>query len=412
MFHGWHVLFTFNRNIRLFLAAWALIAFAYFGVQGVLLNLYLLRLGFDTQFIGSLIATGQIIWALTALPAGTIGRQFGLRPALIIGSTLSALGIGFLLIVESFPKNTWGTWLYFSWMLTWLGAALLTVNSIPFLLQVSTTEERNHAFAAQGALVALLGFAGSLAAGILPGVFSAWLGYSLEKPAPYWYPLWLVPLAHLLCIVVWSRTTPVNLVKESGSVKESLQMPLGLFVFLGCIVFLQTAGEGSVRAFFNVYLDKALQMPTVQIGMIFGIGQLLPVFVSLIVPNLLARWGAPRVLALTSVGAGLVSLPLALFQHWIPATFGFIGLLSMLAINAPSRSIFSQEIVSPRWRTTTSAIATVGIGLGWASTALAGGYLIPRVGFSGLFWIGTVLAFMAGILLWGFIRMHSNYSDK
>jgi predicted MFS family arabinose efflux permease len=136
------------------------------------------------------------------------------------------------------------------------------------------------------------------------------------------------------------------------------------------------------------------------------------VFMSLVAPNMLARWGATRVLALTSVGAGLVSLPLALFQHWIPATFGFVGLMSMLAINAPTRSIFSQEIVPPRWRTTTSAIVTVGIGLGWASTALAGGYLIPRVGFSGLFWIGALLAFVAALLLWGYIRTRANQATS
>jgi MFS family permease len=403
MLSDWRVLFTFNRNIRLFLAGWALIAFAYFGIQGVLLNLYLLRLGFDTQFIGSLIASGQIVWALTALPAGAIGRRFGLRTALMAGSTISMLAIGLLLTVGWFPRELWSAWLYFTWMVTWFGAALLTVNSVPFLLHVSPAEERNHAFVAQGAVIALFGFIGSLVAGFLPGLFSSWLGASLDQSAPYWYPLWLVPLAHLVCIAVWASADPVNPTRASGVV-ETAPAPLGLFILLGIVVFLQTAGEGSVRAFFNVYLDKALLMPTAQIGLIFGVGQLLPVFMSLIAPNLLARLGAPRVLALTSVGAGLVSLPLALFQHWIPATFGFVGLMSMLAINAPSRNIFSQEIVPPHWRTTTSAINTVGIGLGWASTALVGGYLIPRIGFSGLFWIGTVLAFVAAILLWGYIR--------
>ena len=409
MFRDWRVLFTFNRNVRLFLLAWALIAFGYFGVQGVLLNLYLLRLGFDTQFIGSLIASGQIAWALAALPAGAIGRRFGLRTALIIGSAISALGIGFLLIVEWLPKNDWAAWLYFAWILTWLGAALLTVNSIPYLLHMSTAEERNHAFVAQGAVIALLGFVGSVVAGFLPGVFADWIASALDQPAPYWYPLWLVPLVHLLCVVIWAKAQPVHLVKDSDSL-EAAPMPLGIFVFLGLVVFLQTAGEGSVRAFFNVYLDQALQMPTTQIGAIFGIGQLVPVFISLIAPTLLSRWGAARVLALTSLGAGLVTLPLALFQHWIPATFGFVGLLSMLAINAPSRSIFSQEIVPPRWRTTTSAIATIGIGLGWASTALVGGYLIPRAGFSGLFWIGALLAFVAAVLLWGYNRSRLGHS--
>ena len=407
MFHNWRVLLTFNRNIRLFLLAWALIAFAYFGVQGVLLNLYLLRLGFGTQFIGSLIASGQIVWALAALPAGAIGRGFGLRTALIASAILSALGNSLLLIVEWFPREYWPSGLYVAWIIAWLGAALLTVNGIPYLLHASSTEERNHAFAFQGAVIALFGFAGSLAAGFLPGIVAVWSGHSLEESASFWYPLFLVPVMHLICVVVWASAGSVEPTRESAS-SESTSSPIGIFIFFGLVVFLQTAGEGSVRAFFNIYLDKTLVMPSAHIGLIFGIGQLLPVFMSLITPSLLARWGASRVLGFTSLMAGLVSIPLAVIQHWAAATFGFVGVLSMLAINAPSRSIFSQEIVPPRWRTTTAAIATIGIGLGWASTALAGGYLIPRVGFSGLFWIGAVLAFIAAILVWSYVKVVGN----
>ena len=121
MFSDWRVLFTFNRNIRLFLLAWALVAFAYFGIQGVLLNLYLLRLGFDTQFIGSLIASGQIVWALAALPAGMVGQRIGLRGALITGSILNMFGNGFLLMVEWLPSNALVAGLYFAWIMAWLG---------------------------------------------------------------------------------------------------------------------------------------------------------------------------------------------------------------------------------------------------------------------------------------------------
>src|SRR4029453_16949911 len=103
MFIDWRVLISFNRNIRLCLIAWALIGFGYFGVQGVLLNLYLLRLGFDTRFIGSLIASGQLVWGLAALPAGAIGRRMGLRAALIASAALNALGNVLLLMVERLP---------------------------------------------------------------------------------------------------------------------------------------------------------------------------------------------------------------------------------------------------------------------------------------------------------------------
>ena len=81
MFHSWHVLRAFKGGTRMFLLVCALDAFGYFGIQGVLLNLYLLRLGFGSPFIGLLIASGQCIWAITALPAGAIGRHAsGSRP--------------------------------------------------------------------------------------------------------------------------------------------------------------------------------------------------------------------------------------------------------------------------------------------------------------------------------------------
>jgi MFS family permease len=409
MTRDWRALFTFNRDIRLFMGAWALIAFGYFGVQGVLLNLYLLRLGFDAQFIGAMTASGQIVWALAALPAGALGQRLGLRAALITGSACAALGLGLLLGVEGLPQALWVPWLYLAWSVMWVGAALLTVNSIPYLLSISPAGQSNYAFAAQGAVMALLGFAGSVVAGVLPAQVAGWLNRSLDQPAPYGYPLWLVPLAHLVCVGLWSLARPVKPVLDRDT-HSAGPRPLGLFFFLGIIVFLQTAGEGAVRAFFTIYLDQGLHLFAAPIGLIYGTGQLLPIFMALMTPRLLSRWGTARVLAWTSLGACLASLPLAAVHDWAAASLGFLGWMSMLAVMGPSRSIFSQEIVTPRWHGTTAAVATVGIGLGWASTALAGGYLIARVGFAGVFWLSAALALMAALLAQGYVQVRASRS--
>jgi len=403
MLNDWRILRTFNRGIWLFLLAWALMAFSYFGIQGVLLNLYLLRLGFGPEFIGLLIASGQIIWAVMALPAGAIGARMGLRAALITGSVLLTLGMGMLLMVEAFPRSVWAIWLFGCWMLLWVGAALNTVNSIPYLMNVSAAAERNHAFSAQGAVIGLMAFVGSLVAGLLPGLVIAWRGGSLDEPAPYRYALWLAPLVYALGVLVWAGAPHVKLAGEAETLSPSTK-PLRLFVFFGLVVFLLTASEGAVRAFFNVYLDQALHVPTAQIGTILGVGQLLPVFIVLITPQLLGRWGTSLTLFVTTAGAGLAMLPLATLAHWVPASLGFLGVMSMLAVNGPARNIFSQEIVLPRWRTTTSAIGTIGLALGWASMAAVGGYLIVHVGFGGLFFVGAVLAFASAILWATFAR--------
>ncbi len=86
MLRDWAVARTFNTSTWITMWYWALLAFAYFGLQGVLLNLYLLRLGFGLEFIGLLNGSGQLLWAAAALPSGALGRRIGLRPALILGT--------------------------------------------------------------------------------------------------------------------------------------------------------------------------------------------------------------------------------------------------------------------------------------------------------------------------------------
>src|SRR5262245_34981756 len=112
MVSDWHILQTFHRSIWRYLLVWALLSFSYFGVQSVLLNLYLLRLGFGSPFIGMLAASGQLIWAVAALPAGVLGRRVGLRTALVAGSALLALAMRALLLVEALPRSLWTLWLF------------------------------------------------------------------------------------------------------------------------------------------------------------------------------------------------------------------------------------------------------------------------------------------------------------
>jgi MFS family permease len=401
MLSDWRILRTFNGSTRRYLIVWALISFSYFGIQSVLLNLYLLRLGLGPALIGMLVASGQLIWAVAALPAGALGQRIGLRTALIMGSTIMTLAMGALLLVEALPKTLWIIWLFGSWALLWLGTALITVNSAPYLMHVTDAEERTHAFVAQGAVMAITGFAGSLAAGLLPELIVSWLGSTLDQPAPYRHALWLVPLLNAICVAVWAGAPPVHPVTESA-ISDAAPKPVGLFVWFGLVVFLQSVGEGAVRTFFNVYLDQELSVSTAWIGTLFGLSQLLSLIPTLVAPRLLGRWGTPRVLTASIIGIGVTMVPLVLFSDSLSATLGYLGMMLILAVNGPARSLFSQEMVAPRWRTTTSAIATIGLALGWSGAGAAGGYLSAAAGYRSLFLVGAVMAFAAAALLLGY----------
>jgi hypothetical protein len=63
----------FSRDMRLFLAAEVLLGFTWNGVRVVLLNLYVLRLGYGPEFVGLLSAMSSMAFALSCPPAGTMG---------------------------------------------------------------------------------------------------------------------------------------------------------------------------------------------------------------------------------------------------------------------------------------------------------------------------------------------------
>jgi MFS family permease len=124
----------FNRSICLWLVAFGVVGFTYFGVHAVLFSIYLLRLGFEPRHIGLLIGSGQVVFALMALPAGELGRRYGVRGAFITGLVVLALAYGVILCVEALPRSAWVAWLLVWWVLMWAGAALANVNSVTYAM--------------------------------------------------------------------------------------------------------------------------------------------------------------------------------------------------------------------------------------------------------------------------------------
>lgn len=308
-------------------------------------------------------------------------------------------------VVQPLAQDILGCWLLF-----WSAVALNAVNSVPYLMTVASDGERNHAFSAQAALMSFMGFVGSVVAGLLPGPVASWLGTSLAQPAPYWYILWLVPVTYLVISLVWTQSPPVYLEAPRTHGKASTRMPLALFCFFGLVTFLFAAGDGAVRAFFNVYLDADLQVSTSQIGMIMGAGQLIPVAVALVVPALVARWGTAGTLLFGALGAAVALLTLSGWPFLPAAAMGFIGVQSTSAVSGPARNIFGQETVAPHWRATMSAISTIGLALGWAAAVAAGGYLVSSIGFQGIFAVTAILSLLSALLLLAYLRQRRRAS--
>lgn len=409
-----------SRNVRLYLISVAVIGFAVLGIHTVLLNLYLLRLGIGPEFIGLVIAVGQFVYSIFCLLGGMLGLRWGSRQMMIAGVGLLVIGLGLLPLVEFIPAAWQRIWLLATYALIRLGAALHLVNGVPFLAGATGPAERNHAFSMQAAGQSLFAFVGSLAGGFLPALWTWLLKLGLDRPEPYRYPLLLASLllAPVVPLLLTTRPDAANRTKPPamGNVgaqkneplpenerinqdpEPKILAPIGLIAVLSLVVFLRCAARGTVNAFGNIYLDADLGVPTAQIGALNAVGQLAAVPAALAMPWLAVRWGQQRTIVWGTLGMAVILLPMATVHHWAAAGLSFIGITLLTSITSPAITVYAQEAVPTAWQAGTSGATNMAAGLGFASSAALGGYVVTLLGYQSVFWIGAALASFGAVL--------------
>jgi Na+/melibiose symporter-like transporter len=390
----------FSRDVRLFLITAGLVAFAWDGMRIVLLNLYLLRLGYGPEFIGLITAVGALAFALLTPIAGALGTRMSSRRLIIAGIALMAVGFGLMPLVEFLPDGWWIGWLLVTTVVTFLGLSFFFVNGLPFMMGATGAEERDYVFSVQMALLPLAAFGGSLLAGVLPGLLAAMLGVTVQDPVAYRIPLWL---AALLLVPALLTMVPTGEVEHGGAqapATDAGPAPVGLFLAIALAMALRFGGRGSVMAFFNVYLDDALGVPTALIGALSAAGQLISVPAALLTPLLVARWGNPRTYTWGTLGVAALMLPMALVPTWTAAGLGYVTSMFFFSLSVGPIRVFSQELVRPHWRAAMAAAFMGGAGLSYSALSYAGGYVIATWGYGVLFLIGTGLVAAGAVYFW------------
>ena len=401
----WGALRSFHRDVRLYLGASALNGLVSNGIRAVLGNLYLLRLGYGPEEIGLFTAVGLVVFTLACLPAGALGRRWSASRALTAGTALLVASIGLVPLVELVPRTWWIAWLVGANVINGLGLALYHVSGMPFLMAATGSEERDHAFSLNASLEPLASFLGSLLGGVLPGLLAALLAVSAEGAEAYRYSLAIAALLLVPAVLLLRAAGEVGAGPPERRAAAVRRAPYGLIAMLALVVVFRYAGKGTVDTFYNVYLDAGLGLSTTLIGVLIAVGKLSAASAALATPLLTARWGRSRVIVVATLAIGLLILPLALLPHWAAAGLGFVGLSAFSSIAITAMRVYSQEAVSPAWRFAMSGALVMGAGLSASAMAFGGGYLIPSIGYSGLFLAGAGLTVAGAALFWGYFRV-------
>ena len=395
---------TFSRDTRLLFALSGMISISFFGIQMLLKVLYVLRLGYGPEYVGWFLAASSLAFMAMGIPSGALGNRYGLRTVMLVGGAILVIGMAMLPLAESMPGWGAAVWTIVSQVVLTVGWSLMTVNLVPALAAVTAEQNRTSAFSMNAVLQGAGTFVGTLVGGLLPGLFANLLGESLDAPAPYRVSLWVGAVLALAAVIPLWFVRPIAAIAHSEQVNERGPFPFWPVATVIAYVYLRHAGWATCQAFFNAYLDTDLRLPASSIGLISGVGQFLAILAPLLNPRLAARRSNGWTLVVTTLGVAASLIPLALVRHWAAAGLGRLICVVASSVWLPALQAFHMERVDPQWRSLAYGALAMGMGLGFSSTSLAGGYVIAARGYRTLFTIGIFVTLASAALLWGILR--------
>jgi predicted MFS family arabinose efflux permease len=406
----------FRRNLWLLLAQ-NVAVFLGIAVQALILNLYLVALGYREDFVGLVAFVQTAAIGLGAMPASWLSPRLGAR-LVLIGATI-ALGASFGLMASLEVPAL----ILVASAISGVAMAHIFVPSAPYLADNTGSDERRAAFSANFAALSLASVAGSALGGLVPGLVgdNALLGYRYALLAGSLFSA----LGALPLLVADDRRAEDPPASELGRAVRESPSPSALhsnrgggagtrlkrrsltrdMVAMAGATTLLAAATALVVAFFNVFLRDVVAAPTGQIGTVFAAASVAMAPGSLIGPAAARRWGAVPVIVLPR----LLSAPLILTLALLPSTLLLCGsvyaLRSMLvSISQPLDNAFAMELVSPRDRARVAALRTISWNGGWAVATGLGGIAIVSVGYPSIFATAALLTLGSVAVHWASFR--------
>lgn len=417
----------FQRNARLYLISNALSGVSV-GILLVLYNLYLVSLGYGTDFIGLVLFAATLGAGIAIFPAGICVDRFGDKLILIWSNlAIAVIGIGQILFRQPVP-------LLVSGFIAGVVTAFFLVVNAPYLTENSTPRERPHLFSLNIVLSLGTTVLGEILGGALPLWFratpwlmaplSSWFSWLLAHQAeprsyqlallfagvlagPSLIPIFLLsndrPVAHSANPSHASPFLPVQTMRDIRTTLAKVRLRTVLYSSLFALVLVQVLiglGAGLFIPYFNIYFVKYLGASSALFGLIDGGANAINALLTLLAPWLAMRIGKINTITVTR----LLSIPLLL-------TIGLTNSLPLAAILYLFRQgavdmavgifqVFSMEAIREQHRGLANSTYQATYQGAWAITTPLGGLIIAHFGYKPVFILGAALYTLAIALLW------------
>ena len=357
----------FNVNVRLFLVQ-TFIAGIYSGIYGVVFNLYVLHMGFDTGFLGLLLSTSLLASALASIPAGMLCDRYNHKAIMVIFGLLSLLAV-LPLFLSSSPVV-----LLLASAVSGIFGQITLVCATPFLTENCEKGGMTHVFSASSALAWGASVLGYVAGGVLPYLWPA-LRISGDK-----YRLTMLASMALL-LVGWTMLLFLKENKHAPQRQSCPRTSLKLkpspavlkFTFITLII---GAGSGMIVPYFNVYFTHIVHASVFATGLVFAVASLFMVAGFVAIPWLSTRVGRARSAVFTQVASLPFLLLMAVTGNFLIASVAYTMRMLLMNMAMPAMTSLQMETIRPEERGYAVGLISTGQSLSIAAATYVSGMLM------------------------------------
>ena len=390
-----------GRDVWWVLGADLMISTTVFGVQNAVMNLFLLRLGYDVSAVGRLHAISVVMYAACAVAVGAGGLPFRMRPrtAMMLGAVLGQASNLLVPLALFIPPPARTPFVLCTLLARSLGLGLYTIALQPYLMAASTPSTHGRAYATWAGSGMAGGLVGSLGGGFLSAAAADLLRLTQQHAEPFALTLVLVGMATMPAALLISRAADVGpqpaARAEQPAASSSEPVPLLAIAVMFLVMWLRVTPGAIMYTYGSVFLDQVQGATSQAIGITWSASMALAIPLVLASAELIRRFGADRTLIVSLAAVALVMLPIAVFDSRAGALVTLVGFNGLTHIARTALVLTAMSSVSGRWRTTMAGATETAAALSFIAAGFGGGSVIAAWGYDPVFIAGCVACVLA-----------------
>jgi MFS family permease len=373
-----------NGRVLLFLCHSLLFHIALLGIADILLNFYLVSIGYDTATISLLQALPRLSGFLIGLPIGLIANRVGNRQLILLSTAGVALAVAATALTQNMlviaaSRFLWG--------------ACFGANQVvkpPFMVTLTDRSEHTAQFSYHN-LVAMLAVAlGSALGGALPLLASQTLGIvgtNVMRPEamPLAYRVSIMCAALLLLLsnapILALRTMSAQ-EKNAGDAenRNRRKPPWRLLLRLTLPLFVFGISGGLTFPFFNLIFRELFGLADSAVGSVIGLGWLVMGLMPLFNPAWEARLGRAGALTTLMLVSAVAFVGLSQAQGLTIAILFYVLAIGLRNTMQPLFQPLLMDSLAAADHNIASSLGLVMWNIGWFLSTFSFGMLQPAIG--------------------------------